>query len=375
MRHRSKPARPVLSAILAAVMFPAALGATACSKTAPPPAAPAPVAEAPAQVEPAAPPPAPAPDPAAEAKAAEDAKAAAEKQKQAAAVAEAEAKVEADAATEAARWTPEMHKAAEALVAKVGARPADYKPAMIAILKSPHRTPGAAARDKYRHPLETLGFFGVAPSMTVLEMGMGEGWYTELLAPLVAKHGKLFVAGVDPETPPGTMRAVSAKRVSLFFARSPEIFGTVQVAAVQPPDQLTLGPDGSVDMVLAMREMHNWHRRKAIPKYLAAIHAVLKDKGILGIEQHRAKADGNADETADKGYLPEKWLISTVEAAGFKFVGKSEVNTNKKDTKDYPEGVWTLPPTFQKGDTDKAKYQAIGESDRMTLKFVKVAAK
>ena len=361
--------------MFAALMVPAALGVAACSKTAPPPAEPAP---APAPAEPAAPapPPAPpAPDPAAEAKPAEDAKAAEAKQKQAAAVAEADAKVEADAAIETARWTPELHKAAEALVAKVGARPADYKPAMIAILKSPIRTPGASARDPYRHPLETLGFFGISPSMTVLEMGMGEGWYTELLAPLLAKHGKLLVAGVDPETPPGTMRAVTAKRVALFFAKAPEIFGTVQIAPIQPPDSLTLGPDGSVDMVLAMREMHNWHRRKAIPKYLAAIHAVLKDKGVLGIEQHRAKADGNADDTAEKGYLPEKWLIATVEAAGFKFAGKSEVNTNKKDTKDYPDGVWTLPPTFAKGDTDKAKFQAIGESDRMTLKFIKVAAK
>jgi predicted methyltransferase len=102
---------------------------------------------------------------------------------------------------------------------------------------------------------------------------------------------------------------------------------------------------------------------------------VLKDKGILGIEQHRARPDGHADETAEKGYLPETWLIATVEAAGFKLASKSEINANRKDTKDYPEGVWTLPPTFTKGDADKAKFQAIGESDRMTLKFIKVAAK
>lgn len=315
--------------------------------------------------------PAPAPDPAAEAKAAEAAKAEAAKAEAAAAVAKATAEVEADAAKEAERWTPEMHKAAAALVAKVGSRPADYKPAMTAILKSGHRLPGHAERDVYRHPLETLGFFGIAPSMTVLEMGVGEGWYTELLAPLLAKHGKLLVAGPDPETPPGTMRAVRAKRYALFFAKAPEMFSGVQVAAIAPPTSMSLGPDGSVDMVLAMREMHNWHRGKLLTKYLAAIHAVLKDKGVLGIEQHRAKPDTDPDQTSEMGYLPEKWLIATVEAAGFKLAGKSEINANKKDTKDYPKGVWTLPPNFAEGDTDKAKYQAIGESDRMTLRFVK----
>jgi len=128
-------------------------------------------------------------------------------------------------------------------------------------------------------------------------------------------------------------------------------------------------------MVVAMREMHNWHRRKLLAKYLAAIHAVLKDKGVLGIEQHRATPDANADDSAEKGYLPEKWLIATVEAAGFKLAGRSEINSNKQDTKDYPDGVWTLPPGYAKGDADKAKFQAIGESDRMTLKFVKIAAK
>ena len=357
--------------ILALLAIPVALGTASCSKKAPPPVAPsAPTEEA---VAPPAPAPAPAPDPAAEAKAAEEAKVAAEKQKQAEAVEKATAEVEEAAAKEAARWTPEMHKAAETMVAKVGARPADFKPAISAILKSKHRVPGHAARDKYRHPAETLGFFGIAPSMTVLEMGVGEGWYTELLAPLLAKHGKLFVAGADPETPPGTMRAVGVKQRTLFFAKAPEIFGNVQVAAISVPDSMSLGADGSVDAVVAMREMHNWHRRKLLTKYLASIHAVLKDKGVLGVEQHRAKPDANPDESAEKGYLPEKWLIATIEAAGFKLAGKSEINANKKDTKDYPDGVWTLPPSFAKGDTDKAKYQAIGESDRMTLKFVKVA--
>jgi predicted methyltransferase len=369
MKHRS------ILAILVTLVSSAVLGA-ACGKSSPPPvlAKPQVLPEEPDE-------PAPAPaaptTPAASAApvaSAPDAKSAEEKQKQAEAVAKANAEVEEAAAKEAARWTPAMHKAAQQMVNKVGPRPANFKPAMTAILKSKHRKPGNAARDKHRHPLETLGFFGIAPSMTVLEVGAGEGWYTELIAPLLAKHGKLLVAGPDPETPPGTMRAVAAKRNALMFAKSPEIFGGVQIAPISPPDLLTLGQDGSVDMVLVMREMHNWHRRKLLPGYLAAIHAVLKDKGVLGVEQHRAKPDANADESAEKGYLPEKWLIATIEAAGFKLAARSDLNSNKKDTKDYPEGVWTLPPNFAKGEADKAKYQAIGESDRMTLRFIKVAA-
>ena len=366
MKHRS------FLVILASLAFPVALGVAGCGKSPPKSTArPVVIPDEKDEPNPARPSPASTADARAAAKAAADAKAA-EDQKKAEAVAKEDAKVEEQAAKEAARWTPEMHKAAEKMVAKVGARPADFRPAMAAILRSKHRKPGNAARDKYRHPLETLGFFGIAPSSTVLEIGVGEGWYTELLAPLLAKHGKLMVAGPDPESPAGTMRAVGAKRNALLFAKAPEIFGGVQVAPIAPPDSLSLGPDGAVDVVLVMREMHNWHRNKLLPSYLASIHAVLKDKGVLGIEQHRAKPDANADDSAEKGYLPEKWLIATVEAAGFKLAAKSEINSNKKDTKDYPDGVWTLPPAFAKGDTDKAKYQAIGESDRMTLKFVKV---
>jgi predicted methyltransferase len=126
-----------------------------------------------------------------------------------------------------------------------------------------------------------------------------------------------------------------------------------------------------VDAVVVMRAMHNLHRDKLLPGFLAETFKALKPGGVLGVEQHRAKPDAKPDESAEKGYLPEDFVIKTVEAAGFKLEGKSEVNANPKDTKDYPEGVWTLPPTLELGDKDRAKYTAIGESDRMTLKFVK----
>ena len=298
-------------------------------------------------------------------KAAKEAK---EKEEAAREAAEALKEAEAEAAVEAKRWTPELEKKAAELLAR---QYKDAKNGLKAILASPHRTPGNAERDAHRHPLETLTFFRLRPDMTVIEVGAGEGWYTELLAPLVARSGKLVVTSADPAGPIDVMRTVYAKRLAMFLAKSPELFGKVEVVLVDPPGKVELGPPASADLVMAMREMHNWQRRGHIDAYLAAIHAVLKEGGTFGIEQHRAAAGGKAEETAEKGYLPEEWLIAKVEAAGFKLEEKSEINANPKDTKDYEKGVWTLPPNYREGDKDKAKYTAIGESDRMTLRFVK----
>jgi predicted methyltransferase len=298
-------------------------------------------------------------------KTAEEAKA---KEDEAKRAAETLAKDQAKAAEEAKRWTPELEKKAAALAARANK---DTKKALEAILASPHRMPGNPERDVYRHPIETLSFFHIRPDMTVVEMGVGEGWYTEILAPLVAQGGKLVVLSADPAGPPDTMRTVFAKRVARFLGKSPALFGKVQVAVVDPPARIEIGPPGSADLVMAMREMHNWQRRGEIDAYLAAIHAVLKDGGTFGVEQHRAAPGGKAEETAEKGYLPEDWLIQKIEAAGFELEEKSEINANPKDTKDYEKGVWTLPPNYREGDKDKAKYTAIGESDRMTLRFVK----
>jgi predicted methyltransferase len=271
---------------------------------------------------------------------------------------------------EAARWTDDLKKRAIEL------RDRPYKDAteaLTAMLASDHRVPGHKDRDAARHPVETLTFFGITPTMTVVELGAGGGWYSELLAPLLANKGKFVVAGPDANGPADKMSMVYGKRLDMFLAKSPELYGKVERVTVKDP--IKLGADGSADLVLAIREMHNWQRRNELDKYLTAIHAVLEDGGTFGLVAHRAKEGTKGEATAESGYLAEQWVIEKVTAKGFELVEKSEINANPKDTKDYEKGVWTLPPNFRLGDTDKAKYAAIGESDRMTLKFKKIAAK
>lgn len=281
------------------------------------------------------------------------------------------AKIEADHETEVARLTPQIHAEAKALAEKN--YPTGHA-AIQSVMAGKYRKPGNADRDKYRHPVETLDLFGFKPTMTVVEYGPGEGWYTELLAPALAKKGKLFVTSGDPNGPSDARPTLYAQRTKLFLERLPEAYGKVQTITIDDasPD---LGHDGDVDFVFVGRGLHGMVNGKHLDAWLATFHKALKPNGVLGIEEHRAKPDAVPEESAKKGYLPEKWVIEKIEAAGFKLAGKSEVNANKKDTTDHPEGVWTLPPTFRLGDQDRAKYAAIGESDRMTLKFVKVAPK
>jgi predicted methyltransferase len=241
-------------------------------------------------------------------------------------------------------------------------------------MKSNHRRPGRAERDKARHPAETLDFFGFKPTMHVLEYGPGEGWYVELLAPALAKRGKLYATNGNPNGPADERPTFYAQRFNSFLEIAPEVYGKVETVTVDGKAP-SLGMQEKLDMVLVMRGLHGMHNAGKLDDWLKTIHAALKPNGVLGIEEHRAKPDANPDEAAKKGYLPEKWVIERIEANGFKLAGKSEVNANPKDTKDHPEGVWTLPPTYRLGETDKAKYAAIGESDRMTLKFTKVAPK
>lgn len=281
---------------------------------------------------------------------------------------ERRAKDEAKAAEELKRWTDDLRKKVTDLVAT------DFKngkKALQAVLASPHRVPGNSDRDKYRHPLDTLVFFGLEPGMTVVEAGAGAGWYTELLAPVVAKKGKLIVATYDPTGPMDSFRTLLGLRVKDMLAKSPELFGKVETTFINPPDSIVLAPDGTVDLVLAFREMHNWQRGDSIDPWIAAIHKALKPGGVFGVVQHRADDGQKGEDTAGKGRLPKDWLVEKMKAAGFDLAGSSEANANPKDTKNYEEGVWTLPPAMALGDKDKDKYLAIGESDRMTLKFVK----
>jgi predicted methyltransferase len=277
------------------------------------------------------------------------------------------AAMEADAKKEAERWTPELRAEVKALSE---ATYFDAKKGLTAALKSAHRAPGNAARDVYRHPLETLTFFGMKPTHTVLEFGAGGGWYTELLAPVLAKKGKLLVTLLDPNGPADQRSTLYGKRFQRFLDKSTELSGKVVPIVLTNPDSPALGHEGQVDVVLALRELHGWVNAGRLDKNLAEVKKALKKGGVFGVVEHRAKADAVAEESSKKGYLPEAWVIEKVEAAGFKLAGKSEINANPKDTKDYADGVWTLPPSYRLGDTDRAKYEAIGESDRMTLKFV-----
>jgi predicted methyltransferase/dienelactone hydrolase len=280
------------------------------------------------------------------------------------------ARMEADAAHEAARFTGELHAQAKALAETAFA---NTRRALKKILASPHRMPGNPERDVYRHPVQTLAFFGVEPDMTVFEYGPGAGWYTELLAPLLAKRGKLIVNNGDPEGPRDSRGTYYARRFQLFLDKAPELYGKVQVVRTDDPSKPDLGMDGDLDMALVIRGYHGLKSRGVTAAWLAEIHEALKPGGVLGIVQHRAAEGTDPKAAASKGRMPEKALIAEVEAAGFKLVAKSNVNANPKDTRDHPSGVWTLPPTLRLGEKDRDKYLAIGESDRMTLKFVKVA--
>ncbi|NUQ72283.1 MAG: class I SAM-dependent methyltransferase [Polyangiaceae bacterium] len=345
---------------LLAIALPAALAA--CGPATPEPSTsdsppPAVTAAPPPATTPAATPP-PAPEPTAE----EKKKAEAARQ-----LAEDRAKMDADMKAESERWTPEIRAEAKKLAE---AKPTSLKSALEAALKAKYRKPGNADRDKYRHPVETLTFFGLTPKMTVIEWGPGEGWYTELLAPTLATQGKLIVTTADPNGPPDQRSTFYGERLKRFLDHAPELYGKVDRIVVDSKAP-KLGVEGKADMVLVIRAMHGMYRDKILDGFLGEVFKALKPGGVLGVVQHRANPDANPDEAAKKGYLPEPVVIKTVEAAGFKLSGKSEVNANPKDTKDYEEGVWALPPTLRMKDKDRQKYLDIGESDRMTLKFVK----
>jgi predicted methyltransferase len=281
------------------------------------------------------------------------------------------AEMEAEAAKTRERWTPELEKKVAALNGK---KWTSTKTALKTILASEHRAPGNAERDAFRHPSETLVFMGLEPNMKVFEVAQGAGWYTEILAPLLAHDGKLYLAGYDAESSdPG--QAFSAKAMDLFISAHGNLFEKVELVQQEPKGTPNLGAPDSLDMVIVFRMLHNFHRAKMWDDVMPTIHAVLKPGGVLAIEQHRAPEGANADESANKGYMPEKWVIEKIEGYGFELDKKSEINANAKDTKDYAEGVWTLPPSLALGDKDRDKYTAIGESDRMTLRFVKIKPK
>jgi predicted methyltransferase len=242
-----------------------------------------------------------------------------------------------------------------------------------ASIAGPQRTEKERARDVYRHPRETLEFFGLKDTDTVLELSPGEGWYTAVLAPVLHDRGKLIVAGGDPKGDPNREGTKNALALQERFQKAPQAFDRVQSVVLSYDASSPWGAPESADMVLTFRNLHNWIEDGKADAVLAQAFKVLKHGGVLGLTDHRANPSASTDPKAigETGYVPEAYVEKIVEAAGFKLAAKSDINANPKDTKDYPKGVWTLPPVYAAGDADHAKYEAIGESDRMTLKFVK----
>lgn len=246
--------------------------------------------------------------------------------------------------------------------------------ALQTLIAGSHRGDADKARDQYRHPLETLSFFGITDNMTVVEIWPVAGWYTDILAPFLKERGTYYAAGFNPEAEAESSRT-AVQKYQEKLAANPELFGKVKVTILDPPTKTGIAPESSADMVLTFRNIHNWMARDQAATVFQAMYKALKPGGILGVVEHRAKTDVPQDPKAKSGYVREDEVIKMAEQAGFKLTDRSEINANPKDTKDYPQGVWTLPPVLRLKEVDKEKYLAIGESDRMTLKFVKPAAK
>lgn len=237
-------------------------------------------------------------------------------------------------------------------------------------LAAPYRDANRA-RDVYRHPLQTLEFFGIRDDMTVVEIWPGSGWYTEILAPFLRANGRYIAAQYPdaPSTPAYQKRGLEAYQKAL--AASPQLFDRVRVSAIGPPGFWTPAPPETADLVLTFRNVHNWLSTGTEREMFAAFYRTLKPGGVLGVVEHRNWDDATRDEMVRSGYMSQDYVVQLATEAGFTWVAWEEINANPRDTKDYPGGVWTLPPTLRLGEVDRDKYLAIGESDRMTLKFVK----
>jgi predicted methyltransferase len=237
-------------------------------------------------------------------------------------------------------------------------------------LAGDHRSERNRARDVYRHPRETLLFFGLRLDMHVAEVWPGGGWYSEVLAPALRVHGRYYAAHYHVDDNTHRYYQNSQRGFVEKLGQRPDLYDKVVVTGLLPP-HLEMAPKGSLDLVLTFRNVHNWTQEGFDTQMFKAFFDALKPGGVLGVVEHRAPEGTSLTDMKRSGYMTEAYVIGLAQAAGFRLAEKSEVNANPKDTKNHPRGVWTLPPSLRLGETDRAKYLEIGESDRMTLRFAK----
>jgi predicted methyltransferase len=253
------------------------------------------------------------------------------------------------------------------LTSVAASAPGAVDPALARAIASPERSPNFVARDPARHPAEELTFFGLTSTQNVVELWPGAGYWTEILAPYLKAHGQYAVALPRPGD---AEEDAVVKRWHERIGPQKDRYGTIHETFLGP-GRFAIAPPGSADLILTARNLHNWIEEGYADEALAACFKALKPGGILAVEDHRGRADQPQDPKAKSGYVREDYAVALVKKAGFVLDGASEINANPKDTKDWPKGVWTLPPTLTLGDTDRAKYVAIGESDNFVLKFRK----
>lgn len=248
----------------------------------------------------------------------------------------------------------------------------DTDGALKAAIASDQRNPAFVQRDAARHPYETLSFFGIEPTMTVIELSPGGGWYTEILAPYLRDGGHYVAAAYDPDSPKEYRRGYTAN-FKKKLAADPARFGKVHLAVFEPPNKLSYADPASADLVLTFRNLHNWlsYGDDNMKRVFQSAYDVLKPGGVFGVVEHRLPEEKTQDATASSGYMHESYVVRMAESVGFKLAAKSQVNANPKDSADHPNGVWALPPSYRNKNADRERYEAIGESDRMTLKFIK----
>jgi predicted methyltransferase len=255
-----------------------------------------------------------------------------------------------------------------ACVATPASPPATDDAALKAAVADPQRSAANRARDPARHPYETLHAFGLKPDWTVVEIAPGGGWYTEILAPYLRDRGR-YVAAVYVEDEAEAAQA--RQRFDAKFGHDPARYGRIGVGLLRTTGLVDAGAPGSADAVLTFRNIHNWIEGGHFDEALRAFYTVLKPGGVLGVEEHRALPGTSLERIIATGYVPEDYVIEHAKKAGFELASRSEANANPRDTKDHPNGVWSLPPTLRGGAADRDRFLAIGESDRMTLSFVK----